>query len=334
MNSKKNTNHSADLEGELSRLPDDEREEFMRTWELVGTAARHVENVPDVDEAWEDLRSRIDVGTKAPFPRRDRRARRSPAWRRRSLVAGGVLLAVAAILAWMWQRPVTAIAPAGQLSVVTLADGSTIQMNSGTRVLYRPRSLPGASELLRSVQLDGEAFFEVEPSDQPFIVETAAAVVEVLGTKFNVRSRAEAGGHTAEVTLASGRVRVSDRRTERRSVLLTKPGESARVGMPGGPDSSLVAKAATLDHVLAWRRDAFAAIDRPVASIVAELERKYALRIDVEDDVILDDSMTLLYGPGTGAERILHDLCLVQGCRYRPTSGGFAVFMPSRAPNN
>lgn len=327
------TNNSAELEEELSSFPEKERLEFIRAWDLVGEAKAPVENVPALDDAWADLQSRIHTSSDSEIRRPDRAARRSSALRSRRLVAGGVVLVAAAVFLWIWQRPVTAIAPEGELSAVALADGSTVHLNSGTRLRYRPRVLPGAANRLRSVELDGEAFFEITPAEQPFIVETATAVVEVLGTRFNVRARSEDADRTAEVTLESGRVRVVDRHNPVRSILLTRPGERVEVGLSRARDSSLVADTATLDYVLAWRRDAFAAIDRPISSIIAELERRYALNIDVEDDLDLQDSMTLLYGPGTTAERILHDVCLVRGCRYRPTTHGFALFVPSSEPN-
>ncbi len=333
MNPKKNTKRSAELEEELSRLPGEERLEFMQAWELVGKAEKHIDDAPELDDAWTDLQSRIQVSARPRISRRDRRARRSSALRRRSLVFGGVLLAGAVIFLWIWQLPLTAVAPAGALNAVTLADGSTVHLNSGTRLRYRARTLPGASDRLRSVELDGEAFFEIAPAEQPFIVETPAAVIEVLGTRFNVRARMEQGDLGTEVTLASGHVRVRGRHSSDRPVRLTRPGEKVHIALTAGADFSLDTDTTTLDYVLAWRRDAFAAIDRPVVSIVAEIERRYALTIQVEDDEALQSSMTLLYGPGTRAERILHDICLVQGCRYRPTSRGFAIFMPNKDAN-
>lgn len=334
MNQQENTKLSAELEEELSHLPDEERLELMRTWAVLGKATTAVPGVSGVDEAWNDLRLRIHAPSTTDRARRDRAPRRSSSHRRRGLVVGGVLLVTVVILAWLWQRPVTSVTPAGQLGTVELADGSAIQLNSGSRLTYRPRALPGTAELKRAVQLDGEAFFDVTPAEEPFVVETATALVEVLGTQFNVRARAEIGEDGTEVTLASGLVRVSKRRDLDHSVLLERPGERVHIGSSLDADSNLVSNASTLDYVLAWRSDAFAAIDRPVRSIVAELERRYALNIDVEDGVPVHNSMTLLYGPNTSAERILHDICLVQGCRYRVSTQGFAVFMPASNPNS
>lgn len=356
MDSEKNIKRGPDLDDALSDLPEAERAAILRTWELLGRAAPKVENVPDLDDAWNDLQKRVQDAPGAPQqtpanrpPRRGQRhadsnpqraphiARRDRAPRdagrpalRRGLVAGGVLIAAVVIGAWLWQRPITAVAPAGQTIDVMLADGSTIHLNSGTRLQYRLRALPGSSEQLRSVTLEGEAFFEVEPGAETFTVRTSSAVVEVLGTRFNVRARTGIAEGGTEVTLASGRVRVAPLGDADRSALLSRPGDRARILPSMVADSTLVTDVATLDYVLAWRSNAFAAIDRPVGTILSEIERKYALNIQVENQEMLANSMTLLYGPNTDVERIIHDICLVQGCRYRPTSGGgFALFAPA-----
>ena len=359
MDSEKNIKRSPELGDALSDLPSEERAAILRTWELLGRAAPEVENVPGLDDAWADLQQRIQnlpevTPQQAPADRPPRRAHRHSEHHpqqaprsarrnrsshgptlRRSLVAGGLLIALAAIGAWIWQRPLTAVAPAGQTADVILADGSTIHLNSGTRLQYRRRALPGSSGQLRSVTLDGEAFFEVEPGETTFTVETPSAVVEVLGTRFNVRARTGSGEGGTEVTLASGRVRVAAREDAGQSALLSRPGDQARIMLSMGPDSTLVTDTATLDYVLAWRSNAFAAIDRPVGAILSEIERKYGLSIQVENQEMLANSMTLLYGPDTEVELILHDICLVQGCRYRPISGGgFALFAPASNPRN
>ena len=56
-------------------------------------------------------------------------------------------------------------------------------LNSGSRIVY-PSIFVGKE---RRIQLYGEAMFDVEPdTDRPFIVETFACDVKVLGTHFNV----------------------------------------------------------------------------------------------------------------------------------------------------
>ena len=62
----------------------------------------------------------------------------------------------------------------------------------------------------RSVKLSGEALFDVAPDRKhPFIVQTFASDIRVLGTKFNVLADAERGEFTT--TLIEGQVQVTNR---------------------------------------------------------------------------------------------------------------------------
>ena len=83
-----------------------------------------------------------------------------------------------------WTNQITTIeAPSGKQIRVTLNDGSVIDLNSGSRIVY-PSIFVGKE---RRIQLYGEAMFDVETdTDRPFIVETFACDVKVLGTHFNV----------------------------------------------------------------------------------------------------------------------------------------------------
>lgn len=95
--------------------------------------------------------------------------------------------------------------PAGQRARMVLPDGSQVWLNADTRMEY-----PAVfSKSERRVKLSGEAMFEVMHDNRcPFIVETFASEVEVLGTKFNVLADAEADKFST--TLLQGRVKVTN----------------------------------------------------------------------------------------------------------------------------
>lgn len=82
-----------------------------------------------------------------------------------------------------WAQQQTVIeAPAGQHVRISLNDGSEVDLNSGSRLIY-PSIFSGKE---RRVKLVGEARFDVSHNEkQPFIVETFAYDVRVLGTDFN-----------------------------------------------------------------------------------------------------------------------------------------------------
>ena len=83
-----------------------------------------------------------------------------------------------------WTRRTTALeVPAGQYLSMELQDGTKVWLNAGTRLEY-PLVFAGGE---RRVKVAGEAMFDVEHDPaHPFVVETFACDVEVLGTKFDV----------------------------------------------------------------------------------------------------------------------------------------------------
>lgn len=109
--------------------------------------------------------------------------------------------------------------PAGQRAKMILPDGSQVWLNADTRMEY-----PAVfSKSERRVKLSGEALFEVAHDALcPFIVETFASEVEVLGTKFNVLAEAET--HRFSTTLLQGRVKVTNL-ADSHDVIIMNPDE-------------------------------------------------------------------------------------------------------------
>lgn len=91
----------------------------------------------------------------------------------------------------------------GTRSLVTLADGSTVWLNAGSKLKY-PHQFVGRE---RIVYLEGEALFNVESNKKnPFIVKTNNLSVEATGTRFDVLAYANEARH--RVILVEGNVGV------------------------------------------------------------------------------------------------------------------------------
>ena len=97
----------------------------------------------------------------------------------------------------------TLIVPQGGEYTVILSDGTRIFLNSMSKLIY-PVSFTGAK---REVTLEGEAFFEVtKDMSKPFIVTIKGFQIEVLGTKFNVKSYSD--DDQSFTTLVEGKVKL------------------------------------------------------------------------------------------------------------------------------
>jgi ferric-dicitrate binding protein FerR (iron transport regulator) len=108
--------------------------------------------------------------------------------------------------------------PYGERRSVNLPDGSRIQLNSGTILVY-PADFTGKS---RTVYLSGEANLAIQKDDRPFILHTGNLIVEVLGTRFNVESYPGSGHITT--TLEEGSVKLYKKGDPAGSIRL-KPNE-------------------------------------------------------------------------------------------------------------
>lgn len=199
----------------------------------------------------------------------------APANPSRRWFLGGAAAAVAALAVTLTGHYAVAPAPEifetpkGQRRTVQLADGSTVTLNSGTRLTV------AMAEGRRAVVLEkGEALFDVakDPS-RPFTVTAGERLVTVVGTTFNVRHLDQA----VTVTVTRGLVDVADKDGGGK-VRLT-PGQqiSARQGHPPGPVTSVDAQAVT-----AWTDGRLSFDNAPLPQVLAELSHHYPVPMRAE----------------------------------------------------
>lgn len=106
--------------------------------------------------------------------------------------------------------------PYGQQLKLTLQDGTSVWLNAGSTMHYPVLF----SERERRVEIEGEARFEVvRDTQRPFVVETYACDLEVLGTKFNVEADSE--NRRFSTALFEGCVAVTNRLVAGERVVLS-----------------------------------------------------------------------------------------------------------------
>ena len=160
---------------------------------------------------------RVAAGDRTqPLPQPKSRPIVAPPLRRRlpwGIAAGGVAAASAALLmfglpAQRGASPYEIVTAPGEQRTVTLDDGTSVQMNGGTRL-----KLDHADTRVATLE-SGEAVFRVKHNaDAPFRLVSGAVAVEDVGTVFN----AVRDGSRFDVAVAEGAVRFV---TAGRSVLL------------------------------------------------------------------------------------------------------------------
>ncbi|RXG13336.1 FecR family protein [Leeuwenhoekiella aestuarii] len=169
---------------------------------------------------------------------------------------------------------VTIRIPYGKKFNIVLADGTSIYLNSGSTLRY-PTFFK--KDIPRSVTLTGEAFFEVaEDKTHPFIVESDAIKIKVLGTKFNVNNYAE--NQNIHTVLVEGSVSLLNPKNS--DEILLKPNQKADWNRKDNTinveDVDSYRYTAWMDGKLIFRNAKFNKISRA-------LERKYNVKIEIEN---------------------------------------------------
>ncbi|MBR8534688.1 FecR domain-containing protein [Carboxylicivirga sediminis] len=159
-------------------------------------------------------------------------------------------------------------APEGQITNVTLADGSTVVLNEGSSL-----SVPlnfGTDN--RSVELSGEGYFDVSKNKElVFSVKSGKQEVKVLGTVFNIRA------YTAEdkmiTTLEEGIVRWE---MEEHHITL-KPGMQVVYDTRLG---NIEQNTVDIHSVKQWALGRYLYEDAGLKEIVAVIEKWYGVTVN------------------------------------------------------
>jgi len=315
-----------ELQERLDACTKSERDAIARAWQLA-ILGRDIDQteIPDFEALWNRISPYTEKSSDnyAQSLHLDRRALdRSSIKRQRNRLLGYTVPALVLLLIvfgfFWWRQLITLTAPIGELLSARTPDGSLIELNSGSRLVYQ-RSFPGWNRL---VQLEGEAFFDVVPNRQAFIVQTFNAAVTVHGTSFNVRARLEDSPAETVVVLASGEVELSALEQPGCQVRL-EPGQMSR--LPFGELTPHTPQAVSVDRALSWRSGGFAFDDVLLHTILEEIERRYDITINASQE-LLEEKLVLFLAPQPDGDTVLDIICGFLDCRYEVKNSGYHIF--------
>lgn len=302
-------------------------DELGRLWALAAEQPGGYEVSPRQTEAdWEEVRRQMRARAEArareerSATRQRRKARRRLAARHarsralRWIPALAAVFVVGALVLWglpageepgAGEAPLQEIATGrGERARVRLADGTEVTLNVDSRVEL-PRSF---GQDAREVRLQGEAYFDVESEDRPFIVRIAEARVQVHGTAFNVRSYPEE--RDVEVTVSEGSVSLHG---EKEGQAMLRPGQMGRLETVNG---RLTRQAVDLDTHLGWTQGRLVFDDASIVQVAAQLERWYDLDVVIEDDRLRTLRLTASL-KSRSVRDVLNVVAATLGIRYR-----------------
>lgn len=186
--------------------------------------------------------------------------------------------------------------------MLKLPDGSEVTLNSNSQLIYPEKFRAGK----REVRLVGEAFFKVERNpDNPFRISVEEkAMVEVLGTSFNIRS--EQAGEAISLFVVEGRVLFSTEKEEQSGLILNKD-EQATL------KEGILKREDDIDlNILSWKTGILHFDQSNIADVVYELESHYKREIVLDEDISRDLLFTSTID-NQDLESVLEELSMVLG---------------------
>ena len=196
------------------------------------------------------------------------------------------------------RAPLTYATAIGEQKEVTLVDGSRITLNTNSRLSV---SYSNSERLIQLMQ--GEALFEVEPSNRPFLVEAGGTSTRALGTEFDIHTRWD----MVSVTLIEGKVRVTVTQPEHgtggagmpsdnslRDGIVLKPGDRLDISPGVAPVRSFVDPA----QAGKWRVGLLQFDNATLADAIAEMNRYSTTQLRIEDKALAGERISGTFPAG------------------------------------
>ncbi|MCD7901741.1 MAG: DUF4974 domain-containing protein [Bacteroides sp.] len=209
-------------------------------------------------------------------------------------------------------------AQAGEVSSLTLPDGTRISANSGTVILY-PESFGKDN---RTLYISGEANFKVvHNAELPFVVKSKDFSVTALGTEFDVSAYPADMYYTA--TLINGSIKVN--RDHVSGDIILKVSDQFAYNKTTGRYSI---KEVNLYDATSWQRGEFVFRASTMPDILEALQKKYAISFQYKSNLFNDDKYNFRFKKESTLTDMMDIIKAVAGINYEKT--GDVVYLTSR----
>ncbi|MDH6341844.1 transmembrane sensor [Parabacteroides sp. PFB2-12] len=239
--------------------------------------------------------------------------------------------------------------PYGSMSRMTLADGTKVILNGGSKLVY-----PASFLNSRQVSLSGEAFFDVARDEKsPFIVHSHKLSVKVLGTRFAFKAYEEDAETT--LTLESGSISALPRDIDKEVILLEpdqqlifdketrelqrrrvdskailawkdghvlKPGEQLSLDNQSG---KLAKKKVDVEDFTLWKEGVLTFRDHTLGEIALILERRFDTKIHIASEQLKNERYGAQFRYGESMDLILDKLSFKRSWKYTKEEGKYTI---------
>lgn len=174
--------------------------------------------------------------------------------------------------------------PFGVKGKVILPDGSSVHLNSGSKINF-----PGKfSGNIRDISFSGEGYFDIaSDSLRPMIINLSSGIkVNITGTSFNLSSYDN--DKEVSLLLLSGKVSISN--TKGREMFVVKPNEKVVINLNNNKQS--VENPQDLLSTIGWKRGWLVFEESNLEEVFKKMERWYGQKIVVNDKSVYNKKLT------------------------------------------
>lgn len=250
-------------------------EEIDRIMAWIDQSPAHHSAYAQVERAWHGTPRNSGVQEASLPSLKTPSVSRRQGWHLGAIAASLLAVTVVPLLFWL-QAPVKEkyATRTGEHRAVRLQDGSLVELGGGSQLAIEFRRDGRYISLV-----EGEAMFTVaKDSRRPFMVYSAGGLVKAIGTVFNVNRDNEG----VTVGVVEGVVQVRMDTPNSPSVFLQRGNEGSYSTVTGlGPVHQI-----NPDRIGSWRSGSFSFIDRPLGSVVADLNRYASQPIYIDDEAL------------------------------------------------
>ncbi|MDO4164208.1 MAG: FecR family protein [Bacteroides sp.] len=247
--------------------------------------------------------------------------KRMNTWMRYAAIFIGLFL-LGGLGVYLFYPPVEAenllsVTTQGQIKEFMLPDGTKVWLNKNTTLKY-PQTFSSSG---RKVYLEGEGYFEVKRNpEKPFVVQSEAMQVRVLGTVFNLKS--DRTSLSAVATLLKGEIEVKGNHDE--GMVVLSPGQRAELN---GITRKLIVKQGDMG-IENWHDNQFIFDKADIYTIARTLENSYGVKVILSPDIDVQKTYTGALPKKDNVEGVLNLLRLSIPVEYKVV--GNSVFLSSK----
>ncbi len=266
----------------------------------------------DSDVSWARLESKLDKIDEKQLGKNILKARPKFVQLRPSFaISFGILLLVLLPILYTQLNFVNISTKRGEILSHALPDGSLVQLSVESKLKYKKSSWKSK----RNVKIKGEAYFDVEKGQVPFIVNSDNLTITVLGTKFNVKHRDDMN----EVAVNKGKVQVSDVALEKHITLLA--GQMSRFADGEPPEKP---QKLPFANYPGWTENKLMFFQDNLANVCREIERRFNVQVQLSNQKLAGITVTGVL-EADNIDSVLSTLSILIQQQYRFEKGIYVI---------